>query len=52
MQSNNYQSQAKELKHFRQLKEDIEPLDDSQFSLLPGNLKKSYLMMEIQEDKL
>ena len=33
MQSNNYQpSQAKELKHFRQLKEDIEPLDDSQFS--------------------
>ena len=34
------------------MREDDEPLNDEAFVQLPGNLKKSYLMMEIQEDKL
>jgi hypothetical protein len=37
---------------FLPLHEEDEPLSDLQFQKLPGNLKKSYLMMEIQEDKL
>ena len=37
---------------FHPLCETDEPLSDEHFQQLPGNLKKSYLMMEIQEDKL
>ena len=37
---------------FLPLRDEDEPLSDQQFAQLPGNLKKSYLMMEIQEDKL
>lgn len=32
---------------FLPLREEDEPLSDEQFKQLPGNLKKSYLMMEI-----
>ena len=32
---------------FLPLREEDEPLNDEQFQQLPGNLKRSYLMMEI-----
>ena len=37
---------------FLPLRDEDEPLNEDQFQQLPGTLKKSYLMMEIQDDKL
>ena len=37
---------------FLPLRDEDEPLNEQQFQKLPGNLKKSYLMMEIKDDKL
>ena len=37
---------------FQPFSPEAEPLSEAAFHQLPGNLKKSYLMMEIHEDKL
>ena len=40
------------LEDFVLLRPEDEPIGDDEFKTLPGNLKKSYLMMEILDDNL
>ena len=47
MQKSNLEKSLASVGSFLPLREEDEPLDEQEFSQLPGNLKKSYLMMEI-----